>query len=1269
MYIQEFSIDKYGLFSSQKVTNIPPGLSIVFGKNEAGKSTLLHYLRCMICGIPHSRASSAYKKIPCIDGGFSGSLLVSTNSRILELRRKYQAGGRKTNEFFLYTEDGKALEESLWLTILGIGIDLEIYRNIFGISLGELVELSKEDKHVKDMLYGASIGAGIKSPSSILEEIEEKSKKLYIPRGGKTAIINKALVERERIDAERSECLQVMEEYEELQHRLAFIQEEQQKLDERIKQQKRTVQTAKETLKGHGLWKTISILPDCSIEESSSFCQDIRDELIANDTRYVELESEIEEGKERIKSKENEIASIQCTREVIEHEDLFQAIERGLSKYEHTLEEYTSLTTSLTQMNKEIDHLISELDCSYTREDITSLSIHFALEQEIASIKQELANNTNIAFHQEESIKKIQIRLHELERKLILTSEEEIYYNELAKFENIIHNIAEKQSSLEQIKRDIENIKQNITHTLHTIPSIQWNESNARNNKNIMKFEHTILLKRHIEEYTQEVGVKEQIEEKYKEVDTYIKVKEREQRSIRDTLFEYTHSHTIEELEDLDQISSLLHAQEALENESIRTTHIIRSSLIFVSCLALTFMCFMFSPPIALLQLLIIIAGGTGSFACVYFLYKLDRKIESRSILKQIAHIGSGELTTVYEIESYIEKVKRKIGLTGTTQEERMLHREKILRYIDIEKKAIRIQKEYEREKQDAEALLSKHKAQVERVRLLEKRWEDILTDLYLPLIPLRMESVDTLLYLRKRIDTLLQEEQRLYTLVDEETRALELLFLSLQELSIVQALEKESAFYTRDLMLERCTQQLTLLQEKKEQFTSIQESKSSLEEELALLQKEYENIQTSKVHERWHTWLSTSNFPQFLTPETVESFIQRVSLIKEKINREEEISQQKEASSEKIQEFENVVKKLLSFLPQKLILDVYTLPMIHIARSLLKTFAIEKEKFSSIKALEKEYEEEKSLIVELENRKIKMRHRVEHILQQSKCSSKEDFFRKYALYEEKIQKRKEKESYINSLLQLVYPRSFEEISSLFKECTELDLHETLQSEEKLLEELEQERSTYIEESGKIKEKLEQAEHGDISKFSLEYSMLTAKIEDAMKEWYTLKVTKEIILQAQKQFEEKYQPEVMRIAGDILGTITQGTWNRILRSADNIIKVRNTSGSEKLPEELSRGTQEQMYLALRFAGACIHSMKTKEALPILLDDITVNFDYERTVGVAHAIKNITSGLYNGIPKHQVFLFTCHEHIVETMLDIIPDARLFHMDQGYISMNQ
>jgi uncharacterized protein YhaN len=67
--------------------------------------------------------------------------------------------------------------------------------------------------------------------------------------------------------------------------------------------------------------------------------------------------------------------------------------------------------------------------------------------------------------------------------------------------------------------------------------------------------------------------------------------------------------------------------------------------------------------------------------------------------------------------------------------------------------------------------------------------------------------------------------------------------------------------------------------------------------------------------------------------------------------------------------------------------------------------------------------------------------------------------------------------------------------------------------------------------------------------------------------------------------------------------------------------------------DLSKGTAEQLYLALRF-GLVSHFAETAEPLPILMDDILVNFDDDRADSAARSIEELAQ-------HHQVIYFTCH----------------------------
>ena len=76
---------------------------------------------------------------------------------------------------------------------------------------------------------------------------------------------------------------------------------------------------------------------------------------------------------------------------------------------------------------------------------------------------------------------------------------------------------------------------------------------------------------------------------------------------------------------------------------------------------------------------------------------------------------------------------------------------------------------------------------------------------------------------------------------------------------------------------------------------------------------------------------------------------------------------------------------------------------------------------------------------------------------------------------------------------------------------------------------------------------------------------------------------------------------------------------------------------------MSRGTREQLYLAMRFG--LIDEYETRsEPLPAVMDDVFVNFDGERD-------KRFTKILSKFGEQRQVLVLTCHERSLEAYKDI------------------
>ncbi len=131
-----------------------------------------------------------------------------------------------------------------------------------------------------------------------------------------------------------------------------------------------------------------------------------------------------------------------------------------------------------------------------------------------------------------------------------------------------------------------------------------------------------------------------------------------------------------------------------------------------------------------------------------------------------------------------------------------------------------------------------------------------------------------------------------------------------------------------------------------------------------------------------------------------------------------------------------------------------------------------------------------------------------------------------------------------------------------------------------------------------------------------------------------------LLLEAQRRFEQEQQPRILKLASRAFQELTGGRYVRVHASATQpgSLRVDQADGGEWRDEQLSRGTREQLYLAFRLA--VIEDFgETRLPLPILLDDVLVNFDRQRARNVVKVFARLSA-------RHQVIAFTCHEAVRE-----------------------
>jgi uncharacterized protein YhaN len=125
-----------------------------------------------------------------------------------------------------------------------------------------------------------------------------------------------------------------------------------------------------------------------------------------------------------------------------------------------------------------------------------------------------------------------------------------------------------------------------------------------------------------------------------------------------------------------------------------------------------------------------------------------------------------------------------------------------------------------------------------------------------------------------------------------------------------------------------------------------------------------------------------------------------------------------------------------------------------------------------------------------------------------------------------------------------------------------------------------------------------------------------------------------------------HQPPVLREASRWLARLTEGRYASITTAIDEArLEVHDSDGAAWNPERLSRGTREQVFLALRLA--LIRDLGRHDvSLPIVMDDALVNFDDARARLAARVLVEFIA---EQAADRQLLVLTCHEHV----------ARIFH----------
>jgi uncharacterized protein YhaN len=212
MILRGWQIDGFGHFRDQRSPELQPGLSVLHGPNEAGKSTLLAFVRGVLFGFPDKRSKGKQPLYePPGGGAYGGSVVVEHDGRRYQIHRR---AGSRNNRATITDADGHSVPEGDLPQILG-GADETLFKNVFGFSLWELQEGdSLTDEGVRDRIFSNAVAGAGRDARKAAEDLETRAKALYSPSGRqKKNEAAKLLDEIKQVDQELAEARAAARDY------------------------------------------------------------------------------------------------------------------------------------------------------------------------------------------------------------------------------------------------------------------------------------------------------------------------------------------------------------------------------------------------------------------------------------------------------------------------------------------------------------------------------------------------------------------------------------------------------------------------------------------------------------------------------------------------------------------------------------------------------------------------------------------------------------------------------------------------------------------------------------------------------------------------------------------------------------------------------------------------------------------------------------------------------------------------------------------------
>ncbi|HDR4735912.1 TPA: AAA family ATPase [Bacillus cereus] len=448
-------MEKLHIYGYGKLENVEMDLSmltVLYGENEAGKSTIRSFMKSILFGFP-TRGQRRYE--PKEGGKYGGAITVQTEKygRLKIERLPKTAAGEVT----VYFEDGKTGGEEILNDILS-GMNESLFESVFSFDMHGLQNIHQlGEADIGNYLFSAS-AVGSDALLQLDKKLEKEMDQRFKPSGRKPEI-NVSLQEMKKLEEKMKEWQgkigtyeKQVEQLKESEEKLAFVRAEKESAEKRKQDYEILAALEPLVIEKRAHEKVLE-------NESGQFPVNGMARYEAIKAKMEPLQLQVDSLHKKIETVQSEMESIQIDEEFLQKESYVEELRMQHMSYENARQEMRDVTGTITNIKEELAELEQQIGATFEKETVLSFDMSLATKELITQAVQKARELETQKAQLDDHFKVAQEQLEEQEENIrqikqqMLADEER---NALAEKEKSFQDAAFIGMGAERMKRKYE---------------------------------------------------------------------------------------------------------------------------------------------------------------------------------------------------------------------------------------------------------------------------------------------------------------------------------------------------------------------------------------------------------------------------------------------------------------------------------------------------------------------------------------------------------------------------------------------------------------------------------------------------------------------------------------------------------------------------------------------------------------------------------------------------------------------------------------------